>query len=108
MVTAVKAEKIACDQIAPNKQHQFPRIVGKGLTKDEAETDLNDKILEAVIDQRKTANVDCDDGKCDGGSCYTIIEIQNPLTFRRVRRKQFKYWLCIYSGNVRSSCVCVI
>jgi hypothetical protein len=108
MATEIKAEKIACEAIAPNKQHQNIAATGKGATKDEAETNLNDKILDIVVAKRDTDKVSCDDGKCDTGSCYTLIALQGQVVFRRVRRKNIKVGLCMYQGNVTSSCICVV
>jgi hypothetical protein len=109
MSARIKGEAIACEGIAP-KQHNVNRIIGKGDTKDAAETDLNDKILDKIVDERDDADVSCYAGTCTGagggGDCYTMIEI-GQVTFRRIRRPSRKKWICIYQGAVTSKCICV-
>jgi len=106
MSAKTKGEAIACEGIAP-KQHNVNRIIGKGDTKDAAETDLNDKILDKIVAERDDAEVSCYSGTCGGGAeCYTTIEI-GQVTFRRIRRPGRKKWTCIYQGAVTSKCICV-
>lgn len=103
---AKKPPAIPCEQISPNRWHNAPRVVGRGATRDAAETSLRDKLLDLVEKDRKADKVECN-GKCEGGgACYTTFELSGNVQFKRAKRGPSRVWLCVYQGQLTSSCMC--
>ena len=101
-----KAPDVACEEIRA-RNTRVERTIGVGQTKDEAETDLYDKLTEAAADDRERNGARCS-GDCDSGNCHTSVELNNRVRFRRIRRGGVRRWIAIYpAGNVRSECICV-
>ena len=103
---ARKAPPVPCDQVSPNRWLQVPRTVGRGSTRDAAETVLRDRVLDLVEKERKANKVECK-GKCSGGgNCFTTFEFSGNVQFRRAKRGSSRVWLCFYEGQLTSNCIC--
>lgn len=103
---APKKPVVMCEQIAPNRWLNAPRIVGRGATRDVAETSMRDKVLDLVEKDRKANKIECN-GKCEGGgACYTTFELSGNVLFKRAKRGSSRIWLCVYQGPLTSSCMC--
>jgi hypothetical protein len=90
----------------PSRWLTVSRAVGRGATKDAAETALRDKILDLAEKDRKANKAQCK-GKCSGGgSCFTTVELSGQVQFKRARRGGSRVWLCIYGGTASSACMC--
>jgi hypothetical protein len=99
--------KVSCEDIGPNRGHNVGRTIGRGKTKDDAETALYDRLMAIVEREQRVGKVQCS-GDCEDGDCYTTFELGGAVTFRRARRANVNHWLCIYTGALRSSCICAV